>query len=278
MLLASGAGAQTDPPSWQRYALKDEQFSVALPALPTVEYRRVPLDSHSERLEITLGAFADGVVYLIQVVENRSRQSLDSFMKDRANTGVRPWNRKTESKLKLDGGTGKGFSLHGIEGAVQFFSIGNRLFNFTAIGAPPDDARVTQFFSSISLLNKNDSIEVAETRLPPLPPDGAPSPGTVTSEQVFTPKEVDKSFRPVMMAHPEYTEAARQSQIRGTVVLECVLTDKGHIGNIRVVEGLSHGLTERAVAAARRLKFIPAMKDGKYVSVSTRLVYNFNLF
>ena len=81
-----------------------------------------------------------------------------------------------------------------------------------------------------------------------------------------------------MNSVPQYTEAARQAQIKGTVVLQCTLSAKGRVTTISVVSGLSHGLTEMAIATARGLKFIPAMKDGKYVSISTRLVYNFNLF
>ena len=77
---------------------------------------------------------------------------------------------------------------------------------------------------------------------------------------------------------PQYTEAARQEQIEGTVVLKCTLSAMGQVTTISVVEGLPRGLTEMAIAAARQLKFIPAMKDGKYVSISTRLVYRFDLF
>jgi hypothetical protein len=41
---------------------------------------------------------------------------------------------------------------------------------------------------------------------------------------------------------------------------------------------LPHGLTEKALSAARNIKFIPAMKDGKYVSMYIQLEYNFNLY
>ena len=41
------------------------------------------VDPRGERREITLGSFADGVVYIIHVSENPSpRQSLDSFIDD----------------------------------------------------------------------------------------------------------------------------------------------------------------------------------------------------
>jgi TonB family protein len=272
MLIVSGAGAQTDPSTWKTYTVKDERFSFALPAPPTFEARQVWTDARDNHLEITIGSFADGVVYVVYVSENRSpRRSLDTFIKDRASAAY-PYNRKTESKLKLEGAAaGKKYSLNGIDGAVQFFSTDTRLFQFAAYGAPQDDARLAKFFSSISLI---DNTQVSEPPLPEL----EPTPKSYAYEQVFTPKEVDKSFRVIMNAHPEYTELARQNQIEGTIVLECTLTANGRISTIRVVSGLPYGLTERSIAAARRLKFIPAMKDGKYVSISTRLVYKFDLF
>jgi hypothetical protein len=48
------------------------------------------------------------------------------------------------------------------------------------------------------------------------------------------------------------------------------------VQNIRVISGLPYGLTEQAVSAARQIKFTPAMKDGKPVSMWMQLEYNFN--
>jgi TonB family protein len=273
MLLVTSAGAQTDPPDWHRYTIKGEQFSVALPAQPSLDYRLRRVDSR-ERLEITLGAYAEGVVYLIRVFENRSqRQSLGSFIDDRTSSGHR-LNRKTERDLTIEGIAGKTFSF---DGTVQFFSKGDRLYQFTAYGAPQDDVRVTRFFSSISLVDNKDAFKLPD-EVPSQPSTAGTTSGSNDPEQIFSPKEVDKSFQPVLNPLPEYTEAARQKQIKGTVVLRCTLSANGQVTTIQVVEGLPHGLTEMAIAAARKLRFIPAMKDGKYVSVSTQLVYTFNLY
>ena len=55
-----------------------------------------------------------------------------------------------------------------------------------------------------------------------------------------------------------------------------MLTDDGHVKNILVVKGLPDGLTEKAVQAARQIKFTPAVKDGRPVSQFVILEYNFN--
>jgi TonB family protein len=75
-----------------------------------------------------------------------------------------------------------------------------------------------------------------------------------------------------------YTEEARQKKIHGTVILNAVFGADGKIGNIEVVRGLPHGLSERAIAAARAIRFEPALKDGKPVSVKGNLEFSFNLY
>ena len=45
-------------------------------------------------------------------------------------------------------------------------------------------------------------------------------------------------------------------------MLRAVFTPGGQVTNISAVSGLPYGLTERAIAAARQIKFVPATKDG----------------
>jgi hypothetical protein len=61
-------------------------------------------------------------------------------------------------------------------------------------------------------------------------------------------------------------------------VLKAVLSANGSVLNITVVSDLPYGLTERSIKAAQKLKFIPAVKDGKFVSSAMQLEYHFNLY
>ena len=79
------------------------------------------------------------------------------------------------------------------------------------------------------------------------------------------------------VALPAYTEDAKRNQVTGTVVLKVVFNWVSDITNIRIVSGLPFGLTERAIDAAKKTKFIPAVKDGHYVSMWMQLEYYFNL-
>src|SRR4030095_531762 len=80
--------------------------------------------------------------------------------------------------------------------------------------------------------------------------------------RIFTGKEVTAKARLISKPEPQYTEDARKNQITGTVVLKVVFASSGQVTNIRTVSGLPYGLTERAIAAARMIKFVPASKDG----------------
>jgi protein TonB len=81
-----------------------------------------------------------------------------------------------------------------------------------------------------------------------------------------------------MKPEPMYTEEARQKGITGTVVLKVVFFSDGSVGNIQTVAGLPYGLTEKSIEAAKKTKFVPAVKDGKFVSMWMQLEYNFNLY
>lgn len=90
--------------------------------------------------------------------------------------------------------------------------------------------------------------------------------------------EVDQRARLLSKPEPQYTEEARRNQITGTVLLRAIFATSGEVTEIRALQALPFGLTEQAIAAARKIKFVPAMKDGRPVSVYLQLEYNFNLY
>lgn len=107
---------------------------------------------------------------------------------------------------------------------------------------------------------------------------GGPGGGGGGYDRIFTGKDVTSKARLISKPEPQYTEDARKNQIVGTVVLKVVFASNGSVTNIRTVSGLPYGLTERAIAAARQIKFQPATKDGHPVSMWMQLEYNFNLY
>ncbi len=78
----------------------------------------------------------------------------------------------------------------------------------------------------------------------------------------FTPIEI------LAKPAPAYTDEARREGIEGEVLLEIQFSASGEVHLLRLVRGLGHGLDEAAVAAARGIRFRPAMRDGLAVDSS----------
>ena len=102
--------------------------------------------------------------------------------------------------------------------------------------------------------------------------------GGTDYNKTFTSKDVTTKARVLSKPEPQYTEEARKNQVVGTVILRAVFTSGGQVTNITARSGLPYGLTERAIAAARQIRFVPATKDGRPVSMYIQLEYNFNLY
>ena len=88
------------------------------------------------------------------------------------------------------------------------------------------------------------------------------------------------TVRAVIISKPEpgFTEEARRDNVTGMVRLRAVLSASGEVTNISVVKGLPSGLTEKAIFAAKQIRFRPAQKDGHTVSQYVTLEYNFNIY
>jgi TonB family protein len=77
---------------------------------------------------------------------------------------------------------------------------------------------------------------------------------------------------------PGYTNEARDANIQGTTQLMVAFGADGKIGPILVVRPLGAGLDERAVFAAKGIKFQPATKNGVPQTVVRTIEYTFSIF
>jgi TonB family protein len=95
---------------------------------------------------------------------------------------------------------------------------------------------------------------------------------------VYTSSETTTRVRVLSKPEPVYTAKARNAGVTGTIVLRAVFTSEGTVEHILVLRSLPYGLTNAAIEAAQRIKFVPATKDGKPVSAFMQLEYNFSLY
>lgn len=95
---------------------------------------------------------------------------------------------------------------------------------------------------------------------------------------IFSPDEVTTKAQILKKPEAQYTEAARQNDVNGAVLLRVVLAADGTVKHILALQSLSNGLTEQTIKAVRQIKFIPATKDNHPVSTSVMIEYEFHLY
>ncbi len=79
---------------------------------------------------------------------------------------------------------------------------------------------------------------------------------------------VEITFKP----NPVYTDEARNLKLEGEVLLEVTFGANGQLRVNRVARGMGHGLDEAAIAAANKMRFKPAQRNGQPVE-STAIVH-----
>ena len=111
----------------------------------------------------------------------------------------------------------------------------------------------------------------------------------IAFHKYFTPKipgaapvkiEPQPAVTPLIITHKElarYTEEARKNQVFGRIRLAVLFFADGKTKYFFPLSKLAYGLTERAMAAASKIEFIPQKVDGKPVSVVKIVEYNFEL-
>ena len=93
---------------------------------------------------------------------------------------------------------------------------------------------------------------------------GGPKIAQADSGPASTPVEIKPN--------PVYTDEARSLKLEGEVLLEVSFSANGTLHVNRVVRGLGHGLDEAAIAAANKIRFKPALRNGQPMD-STAVVH-----
>lgn len=100
---------------------------------------------------------------------------------------------------------------------------------------------------------------------------GNPAAAARTSKPERTPVEILHKPR------PSYTDQARQLRIEGEVKLRVVFAANGELRIVGVSAGLGYGLDEAAIAAAQKIRFRPALENGRPVDEPAIVTIEFKL-
>lgn len=268
------------PAEWVRYTVKGDEFSMSLPVLPSLSSQTTHLfELHKDRTERVMTAYSNGVVFVIYAIDNPNRrQSLDNVIAE-FNNRNQPLDEPRP--VTLGGFKGKEYSIQQADrsGVSQFFITDKHVYLFRAVGSSivNPELAIAKFIGSIKLEKKPTGTELIDG-IGDQPVSAPLKEGETTEPRVLNGKEVTAKAIIAAKPQPQYTEAARKAQVTGTVVLRAVFSSSGAVTSIRAISGLPYGLTERAIVAARNIRFVPAVKDGHFVSMWFQLEYNFNLY
>jgi len=93
---------------------------------------------------------------------------------------------------------------------------------------------------------------------------------------VYLGSELTHRAKITSRSNPSLTPEALAHGVHGRVVVEAILCRTGRVTDLRVVEGLPYGMTERALAAVLQTRFTPAEMNWHTVSQKIRFEFGFN--
>jgi TonB family protein len=76
---------------------------------------------------------------------------------------------------------------------------------------------------------------------------------------------------------PSYNAEAMRARIQGIVKVEVVVQPDGTVGDVRILQGLDPLLDPEAIAAVKKWRFKPGMKDGVAVPVAVEIELTFTI-
>lgn len=271
----------TAPISWERYKISDMKISFVLPKIPTVVGFQ---DVCSEIDKRSYYAYADNAVYEF-VVTAKSKTKIpaycdvkkkfsDSIFTERLSVVRSDQNTNAETSFFENGR-----QVHKFENKFATRWIisdlkNNRWVELTTHRRENLKAEDEKFLRSLDF-SSSEGKEIGEGSKTTL--------GDVKIEnETATPEQnniaVSESFRIIGKPRASYTDSARRANVQGSVLLKVTLLSNGSVGSVTPVKELPSGLTEQAIAAARKLVFLPKRVNGVPVTVIVTFDYGFSIF
>jgi protein TonB len=119
----------------------------------------------------------------------------------------------------------------------------------------------------------------------PVVPAPAPQPAVAEGPRVREGDLVAQGAEGLTPAHmtrqasPAYPPLARQQRVEGTVLMNVLISETGHVLDAKVISGVNRpvGINESALQTVRRSTFAPGTKDGVRVKSWTTVRMDFKL-
>jgi TonB family protein len=148
---------------------------------------------------------------------------------------------------------GSTVEIHAVDHDFYAFRSGDGAIAFVASGdvdlVPPDPRK--------PLIIPDKSKALKDLTVSDLPAAAAPA-NEEAGDELERPPGEDATAVLEKKVAPNYPEAARSAGVEGTVVLDVLIDETGHVTDIQVLRGLPLGVSEAAVSAVSRWKYKPA--------------------
>ena len=285
---AAAAAAQNEtgsaPIVWERYKFTNTAISIMLPKMPVALFGSDLCHGYTKN---SYFAYADNAVYEVTIVERSyaevpklacpAKFPFDKSTLTARLTELRNINEKNvETSGTLHGLEVNKFAADGITRWIVGDMDDHRWIELAIAKRADSAVDEDKFIDSLDIaadlasaqgkqvgLGSDRTLGDADMK----PPAVADQPKTAVEEPV----------RIILKPRPSYTDDARKNRIQGTVRLRVALLANGAVGSIEVVKGVD-GLNEQAIAAARKIVFLPKRVNGVNVSVVKLIEYGFSIY
>jgi TonB family protein len=257
---------------WVRLAPEREEFSVLTPATPSVMTQRAnyAFEMRGEMVleHETYSGYGNDFVFVIdsyrashpqkifeRAVQNETGRA--SFVQDVIVDGLAAKEYRRDDPAFYN--------------RILCFTSKKHVYVVTVAAREQSNPFLEQFLNSFQLSDQS----VKRTPIAA----GSPAAGvSMTASEVLSARDVSRKAVIVWKPQAAYTEQARSNHVTGRIVIKAVFGADGQVTDITVVSGLKDGLTEKAIEAARNIRFFPAEKDGRPVAQQLTVEYGFNLY
>jgi TonB family protein len=282
----------TAPVVWERYSIADQKLSFSLPKMPVL------IANSSNCTEVdrrSYYAYADGIVYEVTIAAKRKQfvvsgcRSIERFTPELIKARLNELRTAggVEVLPTIDERASQKVYKYNRGGTQQWVydDAGNaRWVEMIAHYWNDQNGDSDKFFDSVQFastegkdIGEGSGRTIGDTEIK----DDIRKAGAKSKVDPTDPTKIIATSDPlVIVAKPRarYTDEARNANLQGTVALRVTLLANGGIGSIVVVKELPYGLTEQAIAAAKKVVFLPKRVNGYPMSVSKTIEYNFNIY
>jgi len=285
----------TAPVKWEGYKIGDKDVSVLLPKLPGL-IRRSNACLQQETNQYAV--YADEIIYGLTIT-SKSNVEIPFYCRRKGfyqkGFFVEDWfddrlkeikaQLKTFDETKFSQDNRKIIKIKSVSESYTYWLINDfnnkKLYELWITGKDDEKKEVKNFVESININKNAQGIEIGEGSSRTLGDENVADTTDISTQDKSakeTEKEEIQNIKIILKPFASYSDKAKDAQTQGTVRLKVTFSANGGIKTVAVEKELKDGLTEQAIAAAMKIVFIPAKKNGKPYTVSKLIDYSFTIY